>query len=189
MLSGAIVKVQDRQRIKNKKTKIKSLKSSVTGLIMSKKVKDLITTKQELRFKVFMEAAEKGKKVLQRKVDKSTWQSRTKDIINSTEFNRARMRQEKKRIRKLRKVMSKNALIVANKRQMAIRRILIRNETWRTLHEDIPQSLQNMRLKNHKKLMYEPVHKPIYNKEKAYMNEWIIAGQLTTKTVVKSHKK
>ena len=62
ILGGAIVKAQDRQRMRNKKTKVRSLKAAVSGMIMSNKVKNLINVKQADRFQVFIEAAEGGRK-------------------------------------------------------------------------------------------------------------------------------
>ena len=83
ILGGAIVKAQDRQRMRNKKTKVRSLKAAVSGMIMSSKVKNLINVKQADRFQVFIEAAEGGRKFLQRKADKAMWLNRTKSIVNS----------------------------------------------------------------------------------------------------------
>ena len=88
ILGGAIVKAQDRQRMRNKKTKVRSLKAAVSGMIMSSKVKNLINVKQADRFQVFIEAAEGGRKFLRRKADKAMWLDRTKNIITSQPFKR-----------------------------------------------------------------------------------------------------
>ncbi len=166
MLSGAIVKVQDRQRIKNKKTKIKSLKSAVSSLIMSSKVKSIIQVKQETRFQVFKDAAEEGKKVLQRKADKSEWLTKTSEIINSRAFRDTGRKLEKKRVCKVKKLVDLDAVTEAKKRIMQKKQIVLRNHTWKHLHENIPHGLQQLYFNNHKKGMFKPVHKPLYNKER-----------------------
>ena len=116
ILGGAIVKAQDRQRIRNKKTKVRSLKAAVSGMIMSNKVKNLINVKQADRFQVFIEAAEGGRKFLQRKADKAMWLNRTKSIVNSQSFKRCWRKQENLRIRKCRKLLHVDVVASANKR-------------------------------------------------------------------------